>query len=197
MPRRLARILGILCGPPLIPIALLSLTIAYGAEPLRTRDVIAFALCLAVLPAFIVYGAYRVGYVTNLGMPDRRPRVLIATISLACALLSVVALSALGAASILIALAAGISLQMFVLDLLTMRTKVSYHSAGTGLLTVAGLYLGGPSLAVPLGAVALATGWSRWYLGKHTVRQIALGFGSSLALAAWLYDLAGRTGFLR
>jgi membrane-associated phospholipid phosphatase len=34
--------------------------------------------------------------------------------------------------------------------------------------------------------VALATGWSRWYLGKHTPRQVATGLATSLTLGLWL-----------
>ena len=49
-----------------------------------------------------------------------------------------------------------------------------------------GFVLGGPTIGLPLGLLALATGWSRCYLGRHTPRQVALGLLSSLTLLLWL-----------
>ena len=48
---------------------------------------------------------------------------------------------------------------------------------GAGTLAVAGWALGGPSLGLPLGAVAVAVGWSRCYLGRHSARQVVRAFG--------------------
>ncbi|TAK26365.1 MAG: hypothetical protein EPO26_00070 [Chloroflexota bacterium] len=194
---RVARALGILCGPPLVVLALGSIVTVFGGQEIRAIDMTAFVVALAILPVLVVYGAYRAGYVSDLGLPEREPRVVVATISLLSALTGVVALMALGAASTLIAVAAGICLQLFVVDLITLRSKVSYHSAGVSSLAITGWYLGGMSLALPLGAIAIATGWSRWYLGKHTGRQVIAGFATSLALVIWFVDLGGRFGLIR
>jgi hypothetical protein len=187
MTAKIARALGIVCGPPLIPVALAFLVTWYGQQAqYRLVDLTTFVVSLAVLPALMVYAAYRAGYISDLGMPIREQRVLVATLSVVSAVFGAGALIALRAEWTLIALASGTCLQLLLLDLLTLRDKVSYHSAGAGALAVGAFYVAGLTLGVALVGVALATGWSRWYLGKHTFRQVATGFASSLAIGAWL-----------
>jgi hypothetical protein len=183
---KIARALGIVCGPPLIPVALAFLVTWYGQQTHRLVDLTTFVVSLALLPALMVYAAYRAGYISDLGMPIREQRVLVATLSVFSAVFGAGALIALGAEWTLIALASGTCLQLLLLDLLTLRDKVSYHSAGAGALAVGGFYVAGLTLGVALVGVALATGWSRWYLGKHTFRQVATGFASSLTIGVWL-----------
>jgi membrane-associated phospholipid phosphatase len=186
MTARIARAIGIVCGPPLIPVALAFLATWSSQQPYRLLDLTTFVVSLAVLPAMLVYGAYRAGYISDMGMPIREQRVLVATLSVLAAVFGAAALWWLGAQWTLVALATGTCLQLILLDLLTLRDKVSYHSAGAGGLAVAGFYLAGLTLGVVLVAVAIATGWSRWYLGKHTLRQVAAGLATSLTLGLWL-----------
>jgi len=186
MTARIARALGIVCGPPLIPVALAFLATWSSRQPYRLVDLTTFIVSLAVLPAMLVYGAYRAGYISDLGMPIREQRVLVATLSVLSAVFGAGALWWLQAQWTLVALATGTCLQLILLDLLTLRDKVSYHSAGVGGLAVAGFYLAGLTLGTVLVAVAIATGWSRWYLGKHTLRQVATGLATSLTLGLWL-----------
>lgn len=178
--------MGIVCGPPLIPVALAFLVTWYGQQQHRLLDLTTFVVSLALLPALMVYAAYRAGYISDLGVPLREQRVLVGTLSVVSALFGVGALMLLGAESTLIALACGTCIQLLVLDLLTLRDKVSYHSAGAGALAVGGFYVAGFTLGLALVGVALATGWSRWYLGKHTFAQVATGFATSLFIGAWL-----------
>jgi hypothetical protein len=184
---KIARGLGIVCGPPLIPVALAFLVTWYGQHEHRLLDLTTFVVSLALLPALMVYAAYRAGYISDLGMPIREQRVLVATLSVVSAVFGAGALVALRAEWTLIALALGTCLQLGLLDLLTLRDKVSYHSAGVGALAVGGFYVAGLTLGVALVGVALATGWSRWYLGKHTFRQVATGLATSLTVGAWLF----------
>lgn len=87
---------------------------------------------------------------------------------------------------VLVALAAGSFCQAVVLAALTTREKVSYHAAGTAGLAAAGGAIGGPSLGVLLGLLALLTAWSRCYLGRHTLRQVALGLATGPLVLIWL-----------
>jgi hypothetical protein len=183
---KIARALGIVCGPPLIPVALAFLVTWYGQHEHSLLDLTTFVVSLALLPALMVYAAYRAGYISDLGMPIREQRVLVASLSVISAIFGAGALMALRAEWTLVALALGTCLQLGLLDLLTLRDKVSYHSAGAGALAVGGFYVAGVTLGVALVGVALATGWSRWYLGKHTFRQVATGFATSLTIGAWL-----------
>jgi hypothetical protein len=183
---KFARTMGIVCGPPLIPVALAFLVTWYGAQEHSLLDLTTFVVSLALLPAMMVYAAYRVGYISDLGMPIREQRVLVASLSVVSALFGVGTLMLLRAEWTLVALACGTCIQLVILDLLTLRDKVSYHSAGAGALAVGGFYVAGLTLGFALVGVALATGWSRWYLGKHTFRQVATGFATSLSIGAWL-----------
>lgn len=193
MVMRLARAIGIVCGPPLIPLALALIVTFYG-RPARLVDLVAFVVSLALLPALVVYGAFRAGYVSDLGMPLREQRVMVGHVSVVSGMVGVAALLLLGAQNTLVALAAGIAIQLLLLDVLTLRDKVSYHSAGAGGLAVAGLWMGGAQLGMVLVGLALATGWSRWYLGKHTVHQVVVGLATSGTVGIWLYLLSGRIG---
>ena len=193
---RVARTLGFVFGPPLMPLLVVALAAASSETQLDPLNIVMFLGFMAFFPALFVYIAYRKGYVSDLGMSDRKQRHLTAIAALLMGILGVGMLILRHAEASLIALAAGICVQLVVLELLTLQDKVSYHSAGTSGLAVAALFLVGISTGVTLLAVALATGWSRWYLGKHSMRQVILGLASSTALVFWFGVVSARLGLL-
>jgi len=72
-------------------------------------------------------------------------------------------------------LAIGLSAQMALLALLTMRWKVSYHAAASIGLVLVSRSLGNSSLTLALLALAVSVGWARFYQGRHTLAQLAVG----------------------
>ena len=182
----LAWTLGAGCGPIAVPLPQIALAATYGRAPLSWRDAGLFLLFLSVLPAALVLVARHFGYVRDLDVTDRAERAPIVAAAAVLAAIGAVALTVVGAQPTLTALAGAAAAQGTLLALLTLGEKVSYHAAGTGALAVAGFVLGGPTIGLPLGLLALATGWSRCHLGRHTPRQVALGLLSSLTLLLWL-----------
>ena len=179
-----------------MPLLVVGLAAASSESQLDPLNIVMFLGFMAFFPALFVYIAYRKGYVSDLGMSDRRQRHMTAIAALLMGIPGVGMLVLRRAEDSLIALAAGICVQLLVLELLTFQDKVSYHSAGTSGLAVAGLFLVGISTGVTLLVVALATGWSRWYLGKHSARQVVLGLASSIALVFWFGIVCSRLGLL-
>jgi len=184
--RALARALALGCGPTVVPLALVGLLALRGGEPLPWRDATLFVLCLSLLPALLVLVAHRLGRVHDLGVSRRAERAPLVAAAAALAALGALLLRTEGAAATLAALAQAAATQAIVLAALTQREKVSYHAAGVGALAVAGWLLLGPAAGLALGALALATGWSRCYLREHTPRQVALGLLSGLLVLPWL-----------
>jgi len=190
--RTLARALALGCGPTVVPLALLALVALHAGEPIAWRDAGLFVLFLSLLPVLVVLVAHRRGRVRDLGVSRREERAPVVAAAAALAALGALVLRAEGAEATLAALAQAAATQAIVLGALTLREKVSYHAAGVGALAVAGWILDGVATGLALGALALATGWSRCYLGKHTPRQVALGLLSGLLVLPWLLPVTAR-----
>jgi membrane-associated phospholipid phosphatase len=156
------------------------------ARSLATPLARTLAVCCGPIAVPLPLVAHRLAYVRDLDVSDREKRAPIAAASAVLAALGAIALLLDGAQATLTALAGAATAQGTLLALLTLREKVSYHAGGAGGLALAGWLLGGPPVGLALGALALATAWSRCYLGKHTPGQVGLGLLSSLALLLWL-----------
>ena len=190
--RALAGALALGCGPTVVPLALLALVARRGGESVAWRDGALFVLFLSLLPVLVVLVAHRRGRVRDLGVSRREERAPVVAAAAALAALGALVLRVEGAPAALAALAQAAATQSIVLAALTLREKVSYHAAGVAALAVAAWLLDGAALGLAVGALALATGWSRCYLGKHTPRQVALGLLSGLLVLPWLLPVTAR-----
>lgn len=183
-----ARALGICCGPTLMPLAMLAIAAGRsGAPPAEWAAL--FLIFTSLLPIGLVLTGYAAGLVRDLGVSRHEDRPWLVWLGAGSAVLGTLTLAQLGADWQLVALAAAVASQAVVLAGLTAYEKVSYHSGGAaGLAAAAWLLLGG-TVGVAAALLALATGWSRWRLGKHTPRQVALGYATSVAALPWLFTL--------
>jgi hypothetical protein len=183
-----ARLLGALCGPTVVPLPLAFLVRGARGAAASWNDLILLILCVGVLPAALVLYAYLRGIVDDLdvSLRQQRDRLVIAA-AVSCALGALV-VAWRGADPVIVSIAVGGALQASILAAVTQVDKISYHAAGVAGLTAVGWALGGLATGLPLVVLSLVTGWSRWYLGRHSWRQIGLGFasGSVVFVAAGL-----------
>jgi hypothetical protein len=185
-----ARTLSIAFGPPLMPIWLAFLLPAEEDLSRLAAHRVLYIASLSVLPCLLIYALFRTGRVSDLGVAERRERVYIALPTAVSALIGAILLAVSGAPATFVLLAAGGCLQLTMLGVVTYRTKVSYHVAGVGSTACSAWLFIHPVPAVAFGFATLATGWSRWYLRKHTAAQIAAGLASCGVTTAWVL-LAG------
>jgi membrane-associated phospholipid phosphatase len=175
-----ARALGVLCGPILVPVFLA--LIAATTYAVAAIALVTFIALLSVTPAVIALALFWAGRATDLGYSVREERHGVAIATIGSGVLALVLLSAEQPGSPLVPLTLGLLGQVALLSLVTFWEKVSYHAAGASALAVGGWFLVGPPLGLPLGLLALAVGWSRCYLGRHSPRQVAIGLASSSVL---------------
>lgn len=194
-PRRrtaLARWISAIVHPVAFPLLTLAL-VAYGAtKSLQgTLPFIAAALLLTSLPISLFVGAQVVtGRWTDLDVSVRRQRYALYPFGLACMLALTLAFIHLDAPRILVRATLAFIVANMLDGLINLVYKVSAH-ATTAALCAAFLVLAFPLLpAVGVAAVvaALAVGWSRVELGRHTTGQVLLGWlvGIASALAVQL-----------
>jgi hypothetical protein len=186
----LARSFSIAFGPPVMPFFLaFLLPVEESLSQLATHRAM-YIVTLSVLPCLLIYALFRSGRVSDLGLAERRERMYIALPTAVCALLGAILLAVSGAPAAFVLLAAGGCLQLTLLGIVTYRTKVSYHVAGVGSMACSAWLFIHPVPAIGFGLATVVTSWSRWYLRKHTVGQIAGGLASCGVLIAWVM-LAG------
>jgi hypothetical protein len=126
----LARALGVCCGPLVVPVPLIALAAAYGAEPLAWRDAALFVLFLTVMPASLVLATRRLGWVRDLDVSDREERAPVVAAAAVLAAAGAIVLQVDGAQPTLASLAGAATAQGTLLALLTLGDKVSYHAVG-------------------------------------------------------------------
>lgn len=177
-----AKTLGVLCGPTIVPFWLAGLLVEATGRPLGTVDLLLFVGSLGVFPGLLVIAAYLTGRASDLDLSVHAERRTLVGLGAVGAAAGCGALAWRGADPFLVALAVGAAGQAILLALLTARDKVSYHGAAGAGLAAAGFWLTGPALGTALGLLALATGWSRLYLHRHTLRQVVVGLSTGLPL---------------
>ena len=184
---RWAKLVGIICMPPLVAIGTLVVLSAYlVADPLvAARTVLVSVLFMAILPtAYIglLIRRQRIRGGIELVITEERLRPY-----LVCRLLrdnGAVVLIRLSAPQHIWALALGYVLLGVLMAAITQRWKISMHAAGSALPTTALLNVLGPT-ALPGMLIVPLVCWARVRSSRHTIPQVAGGtlLGS---LVAWL-----------
>jgi membrane-associated phospholipid phosphatase len=181
-----AKTLGVLCGPTVVPLWLAGLLVEASGREHATADLLVFVGSLGVFPAVLVAVAYWMGKVSDFDLSVHSERRMLVGVGALGAAVGCAALALRAADPVMVALAAGAAGQAAVLAFLTGYDKVSYHGAAVAGLAAAGWWLTGPLLGAALGVLALATGWSRLYLRRHTARQVVVGLSTGVPLAIFL-----------
>lgn len=182
----IAKTLGVLCGPTVVPLWIATLLVGSSDHPLAALDLVLFVGSLGLFPAVIVAAAYFTGRASDLDLSVHAERRTLVALGALGATLGCAALALRGADPLVLVLACGAAGQAALLAALTARDKVSYHGAAGASLAAAGWWLAGPLLGLAFSCLALATGWSRLYLHRHTARQVVVGLSTGLPLALFL-----------
>lgn len=182
----LAKTLGVLCGPTVVPLWIAVLFSEAADRAVDALDLLLFVGSLGLFPAVLVGVAYLTGRVSDLDLSIHAERRRLVGVGALGAAVGSAALALRGADPTMLALAVGAAGQAVLLAALTVRDKVSYHGSAAASLAAVAWWLTGPLLGLALAALAVAIGWSRLYLGRHTTRQVVLGLATGLPLALFL-----------
>ncbi|MCS7062132.1 MAG: hypothetical protein RMN25_13340 [Anaerolineae bacterium] len=146
-----------------------------------------YALTAIVLPTGLVFAMTAIGRIGDVNMNLREERLIPYLFAVLCMAIGSIIMAAASAPRGLFALSSATCLLYVLLTVISLRSKVSAHSAGMGLFSVMGIVtIGGPLLAtVPL-TVALM--WARVHMRRHTWAQTIAGvlLGGASFLVVWL-----------
>jgi membrane-associated phospholipid phosphatase len=180
---RLALMVSAVFAPPVlaVPIALLT-ALRERQHPWAIPGGLLLLAATALIPSVYIYLEYRRGEVRTLELTtraERRRPTTLAAVSAACA---AAVLLVVGAPLGLRLLGSATAIQLSFMAAITPHWKISYHAATAAMLAAATAQLGSPCIVLAFVGLALAVGWSRLHLGRHTTAQVVAGFVASLPI---------------
>ena len=185
--RRLAYAVSMIGSPPVLTTATTALTAARLASPGVWQWAASYVSLAVVAPMVYILWQVRQGRLSDLDVQLREQRARPLVLSVVCGGLAWLLLALGPAPTKMVVLAGGLWLQLVIVLGVTLRWKISMHSAAAAsAATVAWSLLGTP-LPLLIGVPLIA--WSRVRLQRHTFGQTAagalLGF-SVFAAALWV-----------
>jgi membrane-associated phospholipid phosphatase len=172
---------------PLLTLAVITYTAIGSLQRSLMIAVVALLLVSAPVAALVSYQVLR-GRWTDLDVSVRQQRYLLYPVGMACGVLMVVALMAMGAPTAAIATTLALALANGLDGLINFAYKVSAHAA-TAATCAALLWLHTPNWGPPVALAAALVGWSRVELGRHTTGQVILGWAVGVGSALTVFAL--------
>ncbi|MGQ9903016.1 MAG: hypothetical protein ACUVRU_01510 [Anaerolineae bacterium] len=146
-----------------------------------------YALMAVALPTGLVFAMVAAGRISDVNMNVREERARPYLFAVGCMAVASIIMLQIRAPLALLALSLATCVLYTLLWAISLRSKVSAHSAGMGLFSAMGVTtIGGPLLlALPL---TLALMWARVRMRRHTWAQTIVGalLGGVSFLAVWL-----------
>ena len=180
----LARWTSAIIHPIVFPLLTLVVTIFYATHSARATAVwVTVAVLLTSLPiTILVVSQVVLGHWTDLDVSVRRQRYVLYPFGLACMIALVFVFVRFGAPDIAVRASVATVLANLADGIINFAYKVSAHATGAALCAA---FLSVVSLAwgIPAVIAALAVGWSRVELKRHTPGQVMLGWVVGLASA--------------
>ncbi|HLZ20890.1 MAG TPA: phosphatase PAP2 family protein [Ktedonobacterales bacterium] len=172
-----ARLVSAIVHPiafPLLTLGVISV-IATGSVPQAIKWMLV-ALALVSLPVSVLV-SYQVlrGHWTDLDVSVRRQRYALYPFGLACMVALALAYAHFGAPQIVVRASLGVALSNLLDGLINLVYKVSAHATGAAVCATL-LWFSAFAWGLPAGLAALAVGWSRVELKRHTPGQVVLGW---------------------
>ena len=169
----LARLISDVGSPPVQGFVVVGLTAAWLASPGAWIWAGIYLLVAVLLPLLHVIWLVSRGWVTDLHIRIREQRIRPLLVTIACAGLGWLVLVLAPAPDALATVAAAVWLQTVAILLITLRWKISVHSAAAaGATAIACVFLG---TVVPLLLTVPLVAWSRVKLRRHTLAQTVVG----------------------
>lgn len=184
---RLARFISSIAAPPTLALLGLFLT-ATTLDSRRDWLWILFYLALAVLvPVFYLLWLLRTGQVQDFHLRVRTERFRPMIVTIASSGLAWLLMQWGNAPYFLTTVALAAWLQSVFLFIITLRWKISAHSAAAATLAVLGWKIAAPSVAVGFAALLPLVAWARLRLRRHTLWQVVGGgvLGSGVVVLAF------------
>jgi hypothetical protein len=176
---RFARWVSLFCNPLIIGVPVV---LAIGIKEhggFRPEHVVPALECIAVLclvPLVYTLVLVRKGIIQDFHVTDRKQRIYLFPVLLACFALGGWILYHTGGMSRLILALLGFGLVNCLLcALISMRFKISLHCAGLASLAVGVYYSFGPYSLLPSLGILVITAWSRLRLKEHTSPEVVAG----------------------
>ncbi|WP_231493874.1 phosphatase PAP2 family protein [Nocardiopsis sp. CNT312] len=146
------------------------------------------ALFCGIVPyAILILGA-RIGWWTDRHVRERRQRFVPLLIVIGCVTLGIATLVLLDAPRELFALVVAMLTALAITLAITVKWKVSVHTAVAGGVSTVLVLTYGAVMAATVPLIALV-GWSRVRLGDHTPAQTVVGAVFGAAVAATVFSL--------
>ena len=157
-------------------------TVWYGALAALTTCLLPFAILLALV---------RAGRVTDHHVSERAQRLPVLIMTLGCIAAGLGLLAALGAPSSVLAMTVALVAGVAVMAVVSLRWKISGHSASVAAAAVTLPFLLGPQWWFALALVPLVA-WARVTIGAHTLGQVLAGaaVGPLVVVGLWALLLA-------
>lgn len=183
----LARVVSNVAAPPVLAVVGAILLAAHTAEKGDWRWALLFGLTAVLLPSlYVAIEVYR-GNISDIHVPLREERMRPGLVTVATALVVYGIFTWWPAPPYFRMLALAYGLQAILFFLITLRWKISLHSAAAGSLTVLGITVfSGSGLLFALTVPVIA--WSRVRLERHTTAQTVTGafLGATVVLVSLL-----------
>lgn len=185
--REIARLVSTIVHPIVLPLVTLG-GLTYLADPNLPKTLfwVGSGLAITALPiALLVLVQVLRGRWTDTDVSVRRQRYLLYPFGIACMLAAAAVFVKLEAPQVAVRATLGMVMANLINWLINLKVKVSAH-ATTAALSATLLWLVAPMLVwgAVVAAGALLVGWSRVELGRHTVGEVALGWGVGVASGA-------------
>ncbi|HEV8193252.1 MAG TPA: hypothetical protein VGP82_17450 [Ktedonobacterales bacterium] len=186
-----ARWISIIVHPIAFPLLTLAIVVWTATQSARTASrwvLIAVALTSVPVAALVAWQVLR-GRWTDLDVSVRKQRYALYPFGLACMLLLLAVFIWLDAPIVAIRAATAWSLSNVADGLINLRYKVSAHATGAAVCAALLVADAAPAWGIAGVCAALAVGWSRVELGRHTTGQVLLGWGVGIASTAFALTL--------
>ncbi|MGH7660114.1 MAG: phosphatase PAP2 family protein [Vulcanimicrobiaceae bacterium] len=185
--RDVARTVSTVCNPFVVPLVLFVLLCAGTAQTVGEfwLRLLVCAAFTSVGPMLFLFWLYATERISDLDMSERDERQAVLTLFVAFYLLATITLWAMRAPAIVTASMAAYSVAAIVVQQITRYWKISTHALGITAPLVALTYLYGEA-PLPFLVLIPLVGWSRIYLGAHTLMQVLAGIGlAALSVAVF------------
>jgi membrane-associated phospholipid phosphatase len=160
-------------SPPVLAFVVVALTASWVSAPGAWTWAVIYLLLAVLLPFLHVVWLVRRGQVTDLHLRVREQRIQPLLVTIASAGLGWLVLALAPAPAALTTIAAALWLQTAAILTITLRWKISVHTAAAaGATTIAWVLLG---TALPFLLTVPLIAWSRIRLGRHTLLQTLVG----------------------
>lgn len=183
---RVAYVISQICSPPVLGAVAMALIASTLSSPRAWMWAGVYVFLAILAPVFHLVWLLRHGRVADLDVQLREQRARPLSFAIACAALAVLVM-ALGAAPLeMVVLAGALGVQTTLIFGITLRWKISVHSAAAAGVATLAWSLIGTLLPLLIGVPLIA--WSRVRLGRHTLAQTIAGtlLGLTIFLSARL-----------